>query len=222
MAGISEGAVTTTNGQRPRGLDSFLAAAPGPKIRTMSAGDPHSELARLYPPLAPALHAWACLRLRPEDRPHLPPEDLTQEVWLRAFQVFHTFNSSRTSFRAWLFAVAKNVLLEVRRRARRSQAEQAAHGSSSRLSALEQVPLEVTSVTRRVAKDEDLQRFVARLRELDETERQTVLHCGLEALSLKEAATRLGESYDATAKRWQRLRDRMRTWGAPLGLVAEA
>ncbi len=186
-----------------------------------AGGNPQSELTRLYPPLAPALHAWACLRLRPEDRPRLLPEDLTQEVWLRAFQVFPTFDEGRTSFRAWLFAVAKNVLLEVRRRARRSGAEQAAHGSSTRLAALDQVPLEVTSVTRRVAKDEDLQRFVEKLRELDETERQTVLHCGLEALSLKDAAARLGESYDATAKRWRRLRDRLRTWGAPLGLVAE-
>ncbi|MEO6593589.1 MAG: RNA polymerase sigma factor [Planctomycetota bacterium] len=182
--------------------------------------DPQAELARLYPPLAPALHAWACLRLQPDERPRLLPEDLTQEVWLRAFQIFDTFDPSVTSFRAWLFSVAKNVLLEARRRSRRAGAEHAAHGSSTRLASLDQVPLEVTSVTRRVAKDDELRRFVEKLGELDDIERQTVLHCGLEELSLEQAAARLGESYAATAKRWRRLRDRLRTWGAPLGLVS--
>jgi RNA polymerase sigma-70 factor (ECF subfamily) len=190
--------------------------------RSMAPDEARAALAEYYTPLAPALHAWACMRLGPEERPRLQPEDLTQEVWLRAHSVFHGFDATRTSFRAWLFAVAKHVLLEVRRRSRRSSKELAAQGSSTRLAALDQVPLEITSVTRRVAKNEDLQRFVGRLRELSEAEQATVLHCGLEGLPMKDAAARLGENHEATAKRWQRLRERMRTWGAPLGLVVEA
>lgn len=181
--------------------------------------DPQCDLASLYPPVAPALHAWACLRIRAEDRTRLQPEDLTQEVWLRAHQLFGSFDQ-QAPFRPWLFAVAKNVLLEARRRLRHIK-ESAAQGSTSRIAALDQVPLEVTSITRRVAKNEDLRRFVDRMRALDEVEQQTVMHCGLEALPLKEAAERLGENYDATAKRWQRLRERMRLWDAPLGLLAD-
>jgi RNA polymerase sigma factor (sigma-70 family) len=182
----------------------------------------HEALAELYAPLAPALHAWATLRLSARLRRELSPADLAQEVWLRALEVFGAWDARVSSFRAWLFAVAKRVLLEAQRRARRRESEQPAAGSSTRVFALQEVPLEVTSLTRRVAKDEQVQRFVARLHALDDKERMTAIHCGLEELSLAEAAERLGESYAATAKRWQRLRDEMRGWGVPLGLVADA
>jgi RNA polymerase sigma factor (sigma-70 family) len=214
-------------------LDSFLAPRRAPPFRTSPLagriaamqpdprGEQGAELLRLYAPLAPALHAWACMRLRPDDRRTVQPEDLTQEVWLRAFAVFPAFDATRSSFRAWLFAVAKNVLLELRRQWAKSRREQPAHGSSSRLLALDQVPLEVTSVTRRVAKDEQVRSFVQKLQELPAVDQQTVLHCGIEALPLAAAAARLGESYDATAKRWSRLRERLRTWAGPLGLFTE-
>jgi RNA polymerase sigma factor (sigma-70 family) len=177
-------------------------------------------LAQLYSPLAPALHAWAELRLGRGLRRELAPEDLAQEVWLRALEALPSYSPARCSFRAWLFAVGKRVLLEVQRRARRHGKELPAGGSSTRLAALGEVPFEVTSLTRRVAKDEQVQRFVARVRELDDVERMTVIHCGFEELSLREAAQRLGESYDATAKRWQRLRERLRSWSVPLEMVS--
>ena len=183
--------------------------------------NPRTELARLYPPLAPALHAWACLRLGTREHTKIAPEDLTQEVWLRSVEVFASWDPTRCSFRAWLFTVGKNVLLELRRRARKSSREEGAHGSSTRLLALDQVPLDITSITRRVAKDEEIQTFVKKLGELDEVDRMTVVHCGLEELSLRDASARLGENYDATAKRWQRLRERIRGWGTPLGLLQE-
>lgn len=183
---------------------------------------PPPAFGQLYPTMAPALHAWACMRLAAGERPRVLPEDLTQEIWLRAFQVFGKFDAGRTSFRAWLFAVAKNVLLEVRRRLREQRPEQGALGSTTRLLALDQVPEDVTSISRRLAKAEDVQRFVARLQQLEPVELQTALHCGLEGMPQAEAAARLGEPPATTAKRWQRLREQMRTWGAPLGLLAEA
>lgn len=184
----------------------------------MPAPDPAPRLADLYTPLAPALHAWACVRLG-ADRARIAPEDLTQEVWLRAVEVFERFDGTRMPFRAWLFAVAKHVLLEVRRRLERFQAEQGAHGSTTRLLALDQVPLEVSTISRRLARDETVQQFVARVETLDQVERMTVVHCGLEGMPLAEAAARLGENATATAKRWQRLRERMANWAAPLGMV---
>lgn len=176
---------------------------------------------RLYPPLAPALLAWANLRLPAAVRHLVLPEDLAQEVWLRAIELFDSFDGTRGTFRGWLFAVAKNVLLEVQRRAIRCRGEQGAGGSSSRLAVLHEVPEEVTSLTRRVARDEQVLRFVQQISRLDDKDRMTVIHCGLEELSLTEAAQRLGEAYDTTAKRWQRLRQRMRSWGDLLELDDE-
>jgi RNA polymerase sigma factor (sigma-70 family) len=183
---------------------------------------PGDALARLYPPLAPALLAWAELRLSPRLRRSVAPEDLAQEVWLRAVEVFASFDPARVSFRAWLFAVGKRVLLELHRRSVRHHQELGAGGSSTRLLALQDVPRDVTSLTRRVARDELVRNFVARLNELDEKERMTAIHCGLEELSIGEAAERLGEGYDATAKRWQRLRARIRGWGGSLEMVGGA
>jgi RNA polymerase sigma-70 factor (ECF subfamily) len=186
-----------------------------------AASNPTPAFAALYASVAPALHTWACMRLGSEDRSRVSPEDLTQEVWLRAFQVFGKFDATRTSFRAWLFAVAKNVLLELRRRMRHQRPELAGTGSTSRMCALDQVAEEITSISRRIARDEDLQRFLTRLQQLEPVELQTVLHCGIEGMAQAEAAVRLGEAAATTAKRWQRLRDRMRSWAVPLGLLAD-
>jgi RNA polymerase sigma factor (sigma-70 family) len=188
-----------------------VAGEPGAARRTLD---------QLYPPLAPAVQAWAHLRLGPRLRQELSPEDLAQEIWLRALEALPGWSPERCSFRAWLFAVGKRVLLELQRRVLRHAPEQAAAGSTTRLRALDEVPLEVTSLTRRVARDEQLRQFVARLDQLDEVERMTIVHCGFEELSLGDAAQRLGESYDATAKRWQRLRERLRSWSLPPELVA--
>lgn len=189
------------------------------------AVDPNAArdaLTRLYPPLAPALVAWASLRLSPALRRAVSPEDLAQEVWLRAFEVFGSYDPARASFRAWLFAVGKNVLLEAQRRSLRFGRELAADGSSTRVHALQGVPDDVSSLTRRISRDERVRDFVQRLAELDDKDRMTAIHCGLEELSLVEAAQRLGESHEATGKRWQRLRERMRGWAGALDLVGGA
>lgn len=173
----------------------------------------------LYQPLAPALLAWANVRLSQTLRRAVSPEDLAQEVWLRALQVFDAFDADRVSFRAWLFAVAKHVLLEVQRRSLRIGREMSADGSSSRILALQGVPDAISSLTRRLSRDERVRDFIRRIAELPEKERMTVIHCGLEELSLAEAAERLREGRDATTKRWQRLRERMRDWAGALDLV---
>ena len=49
--------------------------------------------------VAPALQAWAELRIRPSLRTHFEPQDLVQEVWLRANAAFARHDESRSSFR---------------------------------------------------------------------------------------------------------------------------
>jgi RNA polymerase sigma-70 factor (ECF subfamily) len=178
------------------------------------------KLGDLYSRVLPALWAWARLRIRPEYRRVLSAEDLVQEVWLRAAQAFGSFDAAKTSFRAWIFTVAKNVLFEVQRKAFKQTRERTPEGSTSRHQALNDVPDEVTSLTQRVQRDEGIKIFLDKVAQLDDEDRKTLIHCGLEELSLREAAERLDITREAVAKRWQRLRERMREWRIPEGLVA--
>jgi RNA polymerase sigma factor (sigma-70 family) len=180
-------------------------------------GGRSEDLGALYARLLPSLYAWARLRIRPEFRSALPPEDLVQEVWLRAAQAFGSFDAERVAFRPWLFAVAKNVLFEAQRRVYRRARER--EEASGRLP-LASVPDDVTSLTQRVQRDEGVRIFLEHVSRLDDDDRRLLIHCGLEELPLREAADRLALSRDALAKRWQRLRDRMRAWRLPEGLVA--
>lgn len=173
-----------------------------------------------YARIAPALQAWAALRIRPRLRRYCEPEDLLQEIWCRAFAIRNRFDPERTTFRQWMFRVAKNVLLEVVRRSRKDDKVIAADGRTSKLFALENTPELATSITRRVARDEQLREFRQKIESLAPDERTLFAHIGLEGLSYDEAADRLGLSRDATKKRWHRLRARLEASGLPAALLA--
>lgn len=172
--------------------------------------------APLYERLAPALYAWAVLRA-PRG---VDPGDLLGETWLRAVRSVHEFDAGRASFRAWIFGIAKKVLLhELRARARHVTASEG-RGEDSRAprAGLEGVPAVVTSLSLRFEREETLARFVERINGLAREERELVLYCGLEGCSCREAATRMGLSEEAALKRWQRLRLELRSsgWAAEL------
>lgn len=192
-------------------------------VRGARAG--HGEsLEELYARVAPALFAWARLRIPGRFRTRLDAEDLVQEVWIRALTIFDSYDPQRSSFRAWIFRVAKNVMLEVFRKLGRtvgSAESPRAGGPSTRLRRLAGEPDPATSISRRVARDEGIQRFLARTQELNEDDRRLLVCCGLEGLPLAEAATRMSLTRDATAKRWQRLRARLERWDPPGDLLAD-
>lgn len=171
----------------------------------------------LYREHAPALYAWACLRLEPRLRVIATPEDLTQEIWLRATRLWSARDEASGPPRAWLFTIAKHVLYEVQR-ASRGRGDGVAVGGTSKLLAMEQVPAEVTSLTQRLASDDALRAFLDRAAALDDDERALLVHIGLEAMPQAEVAQRMGLGYEALAKRWQRLRDRVRAWPTAQGL----
>ena len=110
-------------------------------------GGDAEAFAELYEHLAPALATWARLRTRGGGAAQLDPFDLVQEVWLRAWRQLEAFEADRVPFRPWLFRVAKNVLLEAHRAARRARPGQA--GPSTRMMALQNLPDSVTAVSRR-------------------------------------------------------------------------
>lgn len=182
-------------------------------VRAYQGGADPSFVA-LYERLAPALYAWAVLRA-PRG---LEPADLLAEIWLHAVRRLSTYEEQRASFRAWIFGIAKKLLLrELRALDRRSRlVENGAEGVPG--IDLERVPEAVTSLSRRFERDESLLEFLARVNGLGREEREMVVYCGLEGFSCGEAAQRMGLTEAATTKRWQRLRAELRsaTWAEDL------
>lgn len=164
----------------------------------------------LYERLAPSLYAWARVRSKPSQGISIEPEDLLQEVWLRAFESLEEYDAARASFRSWIFGIAKNVAYEAWRRG--ASAASAAGGSmGSGGLALEAWPAVSTSIRSRMARDESVNRLMHELEGFDPVDRMLLVHCGMEDVPSTVVATRLGMGKDAVAKRWLRLRERVRT-----------
>ncbi len=174
----------------------------------------------LYERIAPALYTWADIRIRPGVRALIEPGDLVQEVWCRALRAFDTFDPEVTSFRYWIFRVAKNVLLEAVRKSGSSAYREQAPGTTTRMLLLNQVPDVVTGVSLRLSRQEELQRFQGWVKDLDRTDRELLVHHGLEGLSHSQVGERLQLGAEAVAKRWQRLRERLEQQALPREVLA--
>ncbi len=165
----------------------------------------------LYARIAPAVHAWAVLRIAPPLRARLAPEDLVQEVFCRAIEGLPGYDPARAPFRPWIFGIAAKVLLKALRSLSRKPASSHRTGAFD----LDEVPAEVTTASRRVARSESMARFLETVDALPEEDRQLLRHRGLEGLEMAEVAERLGVSPEAARKRWQRLRERLQSPGLP-------
>ncbi|MBI5363851.1 MAG: sigma-70 family RNA polymerase sigma factor [Planctomycetes bacterium] len=187
--------------------------------RAAKAGEAE-RFGELYERIAPALYAWAALRIRPGMRGAVDPQDVVQEVWCRAWKAFPAFDPNEQSFRLWVFRIGKNVMLEAFRKLQRSGPTAGNAGTSTRAFQLANVPDTATAVSRRVAKHEGLQKMIDWIAALDEEEKKLVVFCGLEGLSYSEVGERTQTHKDTIAKRWQTLRARLAQFGAPKELLA--
>jgi RNA polymerase sigma-70 factor (ECF subfamily) len=165
------------------------------------------DLARfgeLYERVAPAVYGWASLRIRSSLRGRLEAEEIVQETWCRALRKLDEYDAARGTFRNWIFGLAKNVLFEA---LRTLQSPESSHDSATaRVFALENQPDVVTSVTKRLAREDGLRHFLQRVAALGEDEKILVLLCGFEGLTSEEAGLRLNVKAETVKKRWQRLR----------------
>lgn len=168
-----------------------------------------------YEATLPGLHAWITLRSRANPRLRGDVEDVVQEVWARALDAYATFDPTRGTFRAWIFGIARLVFLESVRASMRERGG-AVQGAST---LLRQRADSVTTICRRLERDESAQRLQRIVDELDDEDRELVAYCGLEGRTCADVATLLGVSEAAATKRWQRLRERLRTSGAGRGFL---
>lgn len=188
--------------------------------RAAKAGD-DVRFAELYERIGPALFTWASLRIRPSMRGVLDPQDVVQEVWVRAWKAFPEFDPAEQSFRMWIFRIGKNVMLEGFRKAQRAgSAAGSPAGSSTRLFQQQNVPDSATAVSRRLARHEGVQAVLDWVAKLDEEDQKLFVFCGLEGLSYVEISERTQVHKDTIAKRWQNLRARLGQFVLPRDLLA--
>lgn len=174
--------------------------------RSAQQGDA-KRFAELCERVAPSLVAWCELKVSGPLRETVDPLDVVQETWCRAWRRFPHFNADTTPFRAWTFRIAKNVVLECLRTARR-QSGTPEGGSSSRIDLVQSAADSATALSRRLAREESIVEMLDWARGLDVEEYALFMHIGLEGLSYTEAGERLGLEKDTVAKRWQSLRSR--------------
>lgn len=174
--------------------------------RAVREGDA-SRFAALYERLVPALYAWAAVRV---PRAKTSPEDFVQEVWYRAVRNLDTEAARRHPFRAWLFVIAKNCLLETLRARIPKTSPVGGPGAATIAGGY---PDSTASAAARLAGDETVQRLVALADSLDPTDRDLLIGCALEGRTATAVAVQLGLTQDQAIQRWRRLRERLRGIG---------
>lgn len=112
------------------------------------------------------------------------PEGLANEVLLRAFRSIGDFEGGETQFRAWVFTIARNALVDQRRRWSRRPRLQVVDPDD--------LPEAVVPQTEPVSfEDERIQELLA---ELTDDQREVVLLRVVAGLPVKEVAEMLGRS----------------------------
>lgn len=136
-----------------------------------------ATMTQLHDEHASALWGY-CLSLTGHD--HARAEDVAQETFLRAWRNLSRLDASSSSVRAWLFKVARNIVIDDWR-TQRSQRERA----------VEEVP-EVTTEADRT--DQLLVSWVVAdaLARLSADHRAVLVECYYRGQSVAEAARRLG------------------------------
>lgn len=166
---------------------------------------------RLYSRVAPAVLAWAELRIPAHLRSLVSPDDLVQEVWFRAHAKISDYDSKR-SFRAWIFGFANRVLFEAFRQKSTGGADDL-HFSA--------VPAEVTTVVRKAARNEGTTALLSVFGELDPDDKKLLALRGIEGLAFEKVAEEFGVTSAVVRKRWERLRKRLADEKPPEGLLVD-
>lgn len=170
-----------------------------------AAGDA-SAFAALFDIHAQAVYRF-CWRRAPEASQGVDAEDLMSIVFLEAWARRADLRVVDGSARAWLFAIANNVLRNRRRAVRRYGA------------ALARVPREqdqldpAADVIDRIDAQDSVRAVLADLSRLGRREREIIELCGIEGVPLADAARILGVPLGTVKSRLARARARLAAMG---------
>ncbi len=165
--------------------------------------DPGAAFERLFDEHAPGLHRYLAGRAGDD------ADDLVAETFLAAWRSRRTYDPERGTARAWLYAIATNLLrTHHRSRARAWLADTRAAGRAGAV---------VDGHDRRSAERIDAEaltrRLAGALERLDERDRDVLLLTGWAGLTPGEVASVLGIPVGTVRSRLHRVRRRIRTAG---------
>lgn len=116
-------------------------------------------------------------------------EDLTEEVFVRAWEALPTFTLRGLPFTSWLYRIAHNLVVDYRRRQRPLPMPE---------ENLRNIAAPIPSPEEAAVHAQEVAMLVAALRELDDEEQQVILLRFVEDLSHGEIATIIGKSEGAS------------------------
>src|ERR1700755_1227983 len=82
-------------------------------LKSLQTGPTEESMRALYRMYAPELFGFAVSALGDRGQ----AEELVQEVFTRVWRKADTFDPSRASFRTWLYGIARNAIIDLKRRA---------------------------------------------------------------------------------------------------------
>lgn len=147
------------------------------------------------------VYAMVLMRFSPTLRRNADPEDVVQEIWIRAMDSLHTFDTERgTPFGAWLSTLARRTLSRLNEV---GQGEVSLpSGSVNRSSVqLEQILAEDSQVppSQVISRKESMSRLVEALRNLPEEQQSIFISYWMEERRVVDIADELGRSKHAVS-----------------------
>ncbi len=116
-------------------------------------------------------------------------EDLTEEVFARAWEALSTFTLRGQPFTSWLYRIAHNLVVDYRRRQRPLPMPE---------EGLRTIAAQTLSPEEALAQSQEVAVLIAALRELDDEEQQVILLRFVQDLSHSEVAAIIGKSEGAS------------------------
>lgn len=164
--------------------DSVIVAPRDPAreaqlIERAIKGDPDA-FARLYDSYVDAIYRFVFFRIRDERG----AEDLTSQVFLKAWEKLDSYELRNVPFGAWLFRIARNAVIDHYRAHRESTSLES--DDATWLKAPQDVDAEVESKI-------DTEWLLATLSQLTEDQRQVLTLKFIEGLSTQEIAQVMGK-----------------------------
>lgn len=182
-------------------------------IQSIKSGD-RDAFALLFSHFKPRLWRFVNLRLHPQLRGRIDPEDVLQECWLRAANRMDYFpNSVSPAGFIWFRMILTQTLIDLQRRHLGAEKRSAGREMSlfggwnsdeTSASMAFQLSAHVTSPSCALARQELTQQLGMALQGLDETDREILALRHFEELTNAETAMTLNLSEQAASKRYVR------------------
>ncbi len=164
-----------------------------------------SELYRLY---ADNIYRYLFFRVRLDS----DAQDLTAQVFLNAWQAIRRYRQQEVPFLVWLYAIARNLLINFNRQQRRHPQTALTDGLAGRLSSHEETNNPQSIAQRRAANEE----LVAAFERLNDEQQQVIFYRFVENWSHADLARLMGKSEGAVrAMQFRALETLRRLLAAP-------